>query len=158
MDNSGQPVDEITVELETNTPPIPEDYFLIEAFDFGPDGATFSPAMEITIEYDLSQLPAGQEPVIAYYSETAGEWVVIPGTVDTDAGTITFSVEHFTVFIVMSDLAQPGEDVGINWWIWLVIGFVALLVIFLLVWLLIQRRAAPAQVVSDDFNRHDDSF
>ena len=157
LDSSGQPVDEITVGLETSTPPVPEGYFLIEAFDFGPDGATFSPSMEITIQYDLSELPAGQDPVIAYYNEAAGEWVFITGDVDTVNGTITFNIEHFTTFAVMGQGATPAGGEGIAWWIWLVIGLIALMAVVLVVLLLMRRRSAPVEVESD-FNPEDDDF
>jgi parallel beta-helix repeat protein len=143
LDPSGQPVDEITVEPAASTPPVPEGYFLIQAFDFGPDGTTFTPGMQITLVYDLSQLPAGASPVIAYYSESDGEWVFVTGEADTVNGTITFTIEHFTTFAVMGHSATPAEG-GIALWIWIVTGFVALLALVIIMWLLTQRRSAAA--------------
>ena len=158
-DTSGQPVDEITIALATSTPPGPEGYFLVEAFDFGPDGTTFTPSMEITLVYDPSQLPAGQAPVIAYYDEAAGEWVFVTGHVNTVNSTITFTIEHFTTFAVMGHSATPaGHDEGFFApWVWMVIGFTDLLSLVLIIGLLMRRRAATAKVeVESDITQKDE--
>jgi len=160
-DPTGQPVDEITINLEEDIPPVPDGYFLIEAFDFGPDGTVFAPSMEITIQYDLSQLPAGQEPVIAYYDEAAGEWKFVTGDVNTEDGTITFHVEHFTTFAVMGSFAAPGEgEGGIAYWIWIIIA-IAILALIVIVVLLIRRRSATAEVPAESIyepDKDDNSF
>jgi hypothetical protein len=160
LDSAGLPVDEITVAPTTGAPLAPQGYFLIQAFDFGPDGTYFDPFMEITVEYDLSQLPAGQEPVIAYYDSTAGEWVFVTGHVNTAEGTITFNVEHFTTYAVLGYGAATSEAGGIALWVWIIIGFVALLALVLIAGLLIQRRSAPAKIeaeVKPDITPGDDS-
>ena len=155
LDAAGEPVTDITAELAADAPAVPDNYYLMEAFDFGPDGTVFSPAIEITLEYDPTQIPEGQTPVIAYYDEDAGEWLFITGTVDSDAGTITFSIEHFTTFAVMGRSATPAGG-GFALWIWIVIGFAALTIVVLFVWLLTRRRAAPVRVKSESYQEDDE--
>jgi hypothetical protein len=133
----------------TTTPPVPEGYFLIQAFDFGPDGTIFSSALQITLAYDLSQLPAGQEPVISYYDEAAGIWRFITGDVDTVAGTITFSIAHFSTYALMGLLATPAVHEGIALWIWIVIGFVVILALIVIIGLVMRRRPASDTIRSD---------
>jgi len=154
-DPSGQPVDEISIGKISTTPPLPEGYFLIQAYDFKPDGTIFSSALQITLEYDISQLPSGQQPVIAYYDEAAGEWFFLIGEVDPDAGTITFSVAHFTTYALMGPSATPAEQEGIPIWIWIVIGFVYLLALVLVIELLTRRRATPVKVKPDENSSKD---
>jgi hypothetical protein len=142
----------------TTIPPVPEGYFLIQAFDFGPDGTIFSSALQITLAYDLSQLPTGQEPVVAYYDEAAGIWRFIMGDVDTVAGTITFSIAHFSTYALMGHSATPAVHEGIALWVWIVIGFVILLSLVLIIGLM-WRRAAPAKVeVGSDITPEDDAL
>jgi hypothetical protein len=157
LDQAGEPVTGITAELAAAAPPVPDNYYLMEAFDFGPDGTVFSPAIEITLEYDPTQIPEGQTPVIAYYDEDAAEWLFITGTVDSVAGTITFSIEHFTTFAVMGRSAATAGGGDVTLWVWIVIGFVALLVVVLFVWLLTRRRAVPIKIKSD-VTRDDDEL
>jgi hypothetical protein len=81
---------------------------VIASFDFHPDGATFDPAIEITLTYDPDALPEDVDEsqiVIAFYNEATGAWEYLSGTVDPDTNTITFSATHFTIFAVMA----PGE-------------------------------------------------
>jgi len=120
----GQPVDDFTVSAVAPLPAAPEGGHVLAAFDFEPDGATFSPGIEITIEFDPSEVAEGEEVVIAYYDETTGEWQYITGTVS--GGTATFTVTHFTIYSVLAvpegsvptATPQPApvdEDEGIDW-------------------------------------------
>jgi hypothetical protein len=150
VDSAGEPVGEIGMELVTTTPPLPDNYYLMEAFDFGPDGTTFTPAIEITLEYDPSQIPEGQIPVIAYYDVAAGEWLFISGTIDAEAGTITFSIDHFTTFAVMGRALTHHADTAPAVWVWIVTGIVTALALVLIAWLAMRRRYATVKVRSDD--------
>ncbi len=67
-------------------------------YDFGPEGATFSLPITITIKYDPASIPAGvneKDLVIAYYNNATGKWIELPCTVNTETNTITASVSHF---------------------------------------------------------------
>lgn len=156
-DPSGQPIDGISIEAVANTPTMPEGYFLIQAYDFEPDGTVFSSALQIIMLYDMSQLPAGQQPVIAYYDEAAGEWFFLIGAVDTAAGTITFSITHFTTYALIGLSTTPGGGGDIAPWVWILIGFAVLLAVVLFAGTVMRRRAAMAEVESR-FNQDDDYF
>ncbi|MFA5056253.1 MAG: GLUG motif-containing protein [Dehalococcoidia bacterium] len=105
---NGSPLTELNVDSIDYCPGPPDGKTVIAAFDFHPDGATFDPAIEITVTYDPDALPEGTDAsqlVIAFYNETTGTWEYLNGTVNPDTNTITFSVTHFTIFAVMA----PGE-------------------------------------------------
>jgi hypothetical protein len=105
---NGSPLTELNVDPVESCPGPPDGMTAIAIFDFHPDGATFDPAIQITITYDPDALPEGTDPsqlVIAFYNEATGEWEYLNGTVNPDTNTITFSVTHFTLFAVM----VPGE-------------------------------------------------
>ena len=139
---SGQPVSEITIEETAATPPIPEGYFLIEAFEFGPDGTTFSSALQITLKYDIGQIPAGQQPVIAFYDESTGQWNFLIGTVDTYTGTFTFSIAHFTAYVLMGLSATPIVHDGMAPWVWIVTGICILLTLIIVARFNMRRHPA----------------
>jgi len=140
VDSAGQPVDEIGMEPVTVSPPLPNNYYMVKAFDFGPDGTTFTPAIEITLKFDPSELPEGQIPVIVYYDASVGDWIPIEGIVNADAGTVTFSVEHFTTFAVLGRSHTNHSNTAPDMWVWIVIGIIATLALVLIASLL-RRRA-----------------
>ena len=149
----GGPLTELTVEIILDPPDAPEGYHVIAAFDFGPDGTTSSPAMQITVGYDPGALPEGVDEsnlVIAYYNEAAGEWVFVTGEVDSAANTVTFSAGHFTAFgILAASAPEPApspaptsaSEGGLNGGVWagIAVGIVAL--IGVPVWITIRRRS-----------------
>lgn len=145
VDSAGQPVGEIGMETVTTTPPVPDNFYLINAFDFGPDGTKFTPAIEITLKFDLSELPAGQTPVIAYYDVAAGEWVFITGTINADAGTITFPVSHFTTYAVLGRSHTHTANTTPATWVWIVIGIIVALALILIASLIMRRRQSAAK-------------
>jgi len=151
----GNPPAELTVETILDPPDAPDGYYVIEAFDFGPDGATFSPPIEIAIRYDPDALPEGVDEanlVIAYYDEAAGEWVFVTGVVHPAANTVTFSAGHFTTFAILgaceaaptptpqltpTPTTTPG--LGTDSWIGMGLCFIGLF--GLAVGLIIRRRS-----------------
>jgi hypothetical protein len=83
---------------------------VLAAFDFEPDGATFSQALEATLCFDPVDIPDGMSAeniVIAVLDEETGEWSFIGGTVDTENNTITFDLNHFTIYGVLAAPAVP---------------------------------------------------
>ena len=142
-DAAGHPVTRIWVNESTDTPAVPSGYTFIKAFNFSPSGTHFNPAITLTIKYDTSLIPSGQTPVIAYYDASAGWQFITGATVNTAAGTITFSIDHFTTFAVMSHTVAHAATGGIPIWFWIVL-VVLILVLLLIVWLLMQRRRRQA--------------
>jgi hypothetical protein len=110
LDCEGDPLDRITVEpIEPPPPSPPPDGYIIAAYDFEPC-ATFVPPVSLTVRYEDGALPEGVSEeglVIAYYDEDTGEWVVLPGVVDTAANTVTASISHTTVFAILGAVLPP---------------------------------------------------
>jgi len=91
----------VRVDDYPNPPAPPVDSHIIGlAYDFQPAGATFSPPVTLTFTLpegiDISGL------VLAFYDTATGEWVLLESTIDTEMGTITASMSHFTVFAVLA--------------------------------------------------------
>ena len=152
----GNPLAALTVETVVDPPDAGDGYHVIAAFDFGPDGTTCNPSIEITIEYDPSALPEGVDAanlVIAYYDEAAGGWVFVTGEVDAVANTVTFSAAHFTTFAILGaapaapEVTPPpapstsDEESGLSGGTWAAIGIGIVGLIGLSTGLIIRRRS-----------------
>ena len=83
------------------------------AFEFGPNGATFNPPMTMTLSYDPATIPAGVPETslfLAYYDTTTGQWIALPGSVDNPVThTVTAPTSHFTKFSVMAPRLTPKK-------------------------------------------------
>ena len=104
LGKDGNPLTGLDITTVSSYPTPPDGRTVIAAFDFQPNGATFDPAIQITITYDPSTLPSGTQPsdlVIAFFNTATGHWEYVSGLVDPVAHTITYSISHFTVFAVM---------------------------------------------------------
>ena len=119
LDEDGQPLTEIIVDLVEDPPPPPAGSNLIGVpYDFGPDRATFDPPITMTFSYSPNQLPAGtdaEDLSIAYYDQDRGEWVELAAddiTVDPVTNTITARVSHFTQFSIIVHSAPAEFEVS----------------------------------------------
>lgn len=93
---------QITVMQLATMPTPPAGSEVIEAYAFGPDNTTFSPAATVTIKYDPAVLPADVQESNLYLAlmENAG-WTEVPSTVDTQAKTVTAKVSHFSIYALL---------------------------------------------------------
>ena len=110
LDSSGNRLRYIDVTPVEPLPEPPEGHYVLAAFDFEPDGAAFSPSMEVTLCYEPDEIPDGMSAeniVIAVLDEETGDWSFIGGTVDTENNTITFDINDFTIFGVLAAPAAP---------------------------------------------------
>ena len=148
LNSDNSPLSTITVTRQA-TPPAPPagSYFLGIGYDFGPNGATFSKPVRITITYNPAELPAGVSEtnlVLAYYDTATKQWVTIPGgIVNTADHTITVSVSHFTLFSVMSPKVTTTTTKPANNTKGLLITLLVLMLIILItvvVLLVVMRR------------------
>jgi hypothetical protein len=101
----GSPITSLTAEVDPTPPPVPEDYNSIYMpCNFGPDGATFNPPIVLTFHYDPADFPENtneEDLVIAFYDNSAGEWVPLLCEVDAVNNTVTASVSDFTSFAIL---------------------------------------------------------
>ncbi len=111
LDKEGDPLDSLEAAVDESPPDPPEDAHIIGlAYDFGPDGATFDPAITLEYTYDPAEIPEGvaeEDLVLAYYDEAADKWVEVDCVVDTENNIITASVEHFTSFAIIGAVPPP---------------------------------------------------
>ena len=110
----GSRIKVITIRLVSEPPKPPEGNVTVgRVFDLGPNGATFSVPIQLTITYDPAELPKGAietELYIAHYNATDSEenWVPDPCVVDTEAKTITTDIGHFSIYAIMAK--SPAEQ------------------------------------------------
>jgi hypothetical protein len=107
-------------------------------YDFGPNGATFSDTINITIKYDPLTLPAGADQsklYIAWWDTTTGKWISLSSVVDLVNHTITAKVTHFTNYSALTPKTPAG---GLTWVIMGISG--GIVVISLIIWMVIRRR------------------
>ena len=106
----GHPLYGIIILETEDPPPPPTDFSVISpVYDFGPEGATFEPAITLIFTYDPALLPEGVSYeclVIAMWDEATGKWVILDSTVDTN--TITAQVSHFTAFAILAGTAPAA--------------------------------------------------
>jgi hypothetical protein len=144
LNKEGEPLEGIDVEeVAPHTPPAGKNIIGMP-YDFGPDGATFDPPIDITFRYDPADIPEEVAPetlIIAYYDTVSGRWVELENiVVDPVTHTVTGKASHFTVFAVLVPAVSPETN---RWWIWLMVG---LMLAGIAAYILVKRRAAPEQV------------
>ena len=91
---------------EVGAPPAPPSgTAIVSAVDFGPDGASFRPAITLTMNYDPESLPDGMtedELYIAYWDSS--QWLALPSVLDIEANTVSAQISHFTQFAIAGKL------------------------------------------------------
>ncbi|MBI4286690.1 MAG: DUF4399 domain-containing protein [Chloroflexi bacterium] len=108
LDKDGKPLATMSGVVVAAAPASPAGTALLASYDFGPDGATFAPAITITMKYDPAKLPAGvadSELFIAFWD--GAKWTALESTVDAAADTVSARATHFTVFGLMGKLPAP---------------------------------------------------
>jgi hypothetical protein len=96
----------LTVDVLNSPPNPPSSSVIIAAYTFGPDSATFDPALTFTFSY--SSLPVNLDEntlTVAYYNGTS--WDTVPGKVDKIARTVTAQISHFSVYAVVGRISEP---------------------------------------------------
>ena len=93
----------ITVGPATSTPPSTR-LVTGSAFDFGPPGLTFAQPVTITLKYNPSSIPAGnQEAGLQLYEVVGSSWRLVTGsTVNIDAKTVSGAVTRVATYAVMT--------------------------------------------------------
>jgi hypothetical protein len=83
----------------------PEGYRIIGlVYECTPEGATFSPAINITFAYDLAGLPTDITPgnlSLAYYNPTTSAWELISSVPNTVDSSVTADISHFSIYTIL---------------------------------------------------------
>jgi len=114
----GEPLSFISITAVSPPSPPPGSNTIGLDYDFEPSGATFTPPIFLSLEYNPKWLPAGATPenlTIAYYDEDAGEWVFLDASdikVYPSTNTITCSVSHFTIFSVLVRVSPASFEIS----------------------------------------------
>lgn len=123
LSQAGEPLGTIDVVIAPSSPLAQDAYIIGTAYDLGPQGATFTPQLWLTLSYDPEELPEGvreNDLYIAYYD--GAEWQRLPyKRVDTNAHSVTTQIYHFTIFAILAakepappsaSAASEGTEVG----------------------------------------------
>ena len=108
LSQAGNTLSVLTVGPLASPASVPEGNVLVIAYELGPEGATFDPALTLTLKYGT--LPESADPAsirIAYWSGSA--WVSLPGTVDTANGTVSAKISHFSQYALIARLLTPAR-------------------------------------------------
>ncbi len=78
-----------------------------------PEGATFSPAIELSIKYDPEKIKAeGIRPetlTIAYYDTSKDMWMSLESHVDTENNIVTAKIDHFSKYAIVASCSSKSE-------------------------------------------------
>jgi len=110
-DSQEDPLEEIRLEPQSQTPIIPDEYSLIgQAYSLIPSGAKFDPPVTLAIGYEPATIPEDvneEDLLIGYYDTASGKWKELTSTVDTIDKVVSAEVNHFTIFAILGPL-QSG--------------------------------------------------
>ena len=134
LNSYGYPLRSISINERDSYPDPPEYYKIIPpVYYITPDGATFEPPIDLTINYDDSLVPellAEKNLVVATCDTSNNEWEILESIVDPEKDTIKSKVSHFSLFAVLAPIhpasftatdlsvtpteVYPGEEVSIT--------------------------------------------
>jgi len=105
-DPAGTPLTSVTLtELPADSrspvPAVTGYSFAGMAYNLGPDGATFSPAISLSFSIP-PEAPLGQEYSVKSLDPQTGTWNDLPTTVDSGTGKITAQISHFCCFALFA--------------------------------------------------------
>jgi hypothetical protein len=104
VSSSGVPLSQISAFHSNDPPSFQAGAGLIDsAYDFSPNGTTFSPAVTLKMSYNPASIPSTVSELslqIAYYDVTQNLWIVVPSDVDATNHIVSAQVSHFTTYAV----------------------------------------------------------
>jgi hypothetical protein len=134
--------------------PVPDAHIIGLVYNLLPEGATFNPAIPLSINYDPASLPedaAAGNLSIAHYDAGRG-WLKLESTVDAGNHMVKAKIEHFTEYAIVYGAITDGQNGGatgsssppakVSWTIVTVI-FIAVIAIMLRFVYLPSRKKSP---------------
>jgi energy-converting hydrogenase Eha subunit A len=101
LNAAGSPLTQISIVPVTTTITLTGGVQITGTFyECGPSGATFNPAIKITISYFAATLPGGvnEKDLAIGWLDSNGKFNALPSTVDTNGKIVTAMTTHFTQF------------------------------------------------------------
>jgi subtilisin family serine protease len=92
----------LTIAKLEAPPDPPSRQMFIEAYEFGPEGAKFNPAISLTFKYNSQNIAAGSALSIAGWD--GARWVILESQVDPAAGTVTARISHFSKYALLAEI------------------------------------------------------
>jgi PKD repeat protein len=113
-DSGGRPLSAITIKAVplASLPMVPSGstfMFAGMAYEIGPDGAAFSPA--VSLAFILPQAEWGEDYAVKSFDRSSGTWQDVPVTFDAATGTVTAQVSHLCIFALF---AHPSVSSGVD--------------------------------------------
>ncbi len=105
LSQDGEPLHIIDVTIDTSPPLPPENAYIVgRAYNLGPQGATFTPQLLLTLSYSQGELPEGVKEGDLYIAHHNGaEWHRLPyKRVDTDVHSVTTQIYYLTTFAILA--------------------------------------------------------
>jgi len=136
--SDGGPLQTITIAAD-GVPSPGDQYIVVTAYDFTPNGATFDRPITVRLNYDPSNIPEGveeKELVLVAWNNDSNRWSEIPhSSIDTNSNIVTGKISTLWPVAVLARL--PAQTSVPNWWPYLVaLIIVATLVIAVILWAL----------------------
>jgi hypothetical protein len=102
VDVHKQPLEAISVTKVTAPDNLPPQTLVIEALNFGPEGATFDPAITLTFSFKTTDLPAGvaeQDLYVVYWDGT--KWAKVKSTLNATTHNMAAQLTHFSTYALV---------------------------------------------------------
>jgi len=136
--SDGKAISEIRVEQLSQVATTPDFIVIGPAYNLGPNGATFGPAMKLQLKYyanNCKEAGVAEEDVIIASFDASKGWVELQSQVDIANRAVTAEIGHFSQFAVVAPTPQSGISLNIIIIIavsLIIVGIVAFTVIKLL--------------------------
>jgi uncharacterized repeat protein (TIGR02543 family) len=97
----------VAVDSPKDAPP--GNLFVGLTYDLTPEGATFSPAIPLTIYYDPANLTGidVNSLTIVVFNPTTSSWESLQSIINKVDGSITVYIEHFSIYSIVGKKAEP---------------------------------------------------
>jgi hypothetical protein len=116
LHNDGTPMRMISITSMEKIPEPPVGFTMIGSpYNFGPDGATFSPSITLTLTYDPTKLPTNLDThkmFLAWWNVSSNKWIELQTVVDTNVHTISAQIDRFSSFAAFTNTQSVIFDIN----------------------------------------------
>jgi hypothetical protein len=112
LDSTGKAISEITcIKVSELNNPKPEGV-VINGYNFGPDGATFNPAITLMFIFDPENLPAGIDlDTLNIVSWNGTTWQKLDSSqINLQSNQVVVTVSHFTIYALIGEIKEETSS------------------------------------------------